>query len=166
MSLFQQTAIAVMNSSPQFNCRIKKQVSLKNIQVVVLKIIKLLQSPILSPHFRIFGKMKWEVHIKSFCYILKYHGPRKIIILSWLSSFFYGMPFSLWEWRTGKLWLLTFSYFGIMNGSFSLLEYQLILFFADDKMQALMRKLILTDSQYRQIFLVSTVVILTNVIVW
>ena len=77
MSLFQQTAIAVMNSSPQFNCRIKKQVSLKNIQVVVLKIIKLLQSPILSPHFRIFDKMKWEVHIKVLLLYSKVPWPKE-----------------------------------------------------------------------------------------
>ena len=153
-----------MYSSPPFKCRIEKQVSLKNIQIVVLKIIKLLQLPLLSPHFRISDRMRWEVHIKSFCYILKYHVPRKIIFLSWLRFLFYGMPFSLWEWRKGKL--IAYIYFGIMNRTFSLLEYQLTLFSASDEMQALIRKLILAASQYWQTFLVSTVVILTNVIVW
>ena len=51
-------------------------------------------------------------------------------------------------------------------GAYPLLDYQLTLFSADNKMQALMKKLILTASQYQQTFLASTVVILTNVIVW
>ena len=63
-------------------------------------------------------------------------------------------------------WLFTFSYFGIMNGSFSLLEYQLTLFSANDKMHTLVRKLILIASQYQHTFRVLTVVILINVIIW